>query len=202
MSAGWIVWLDQADAPNLQRLGGKAYHLARMRQAGFPVPRGFCLTTEAYDAFAAGTGAGVLSEPARNRECLQRGEYPDVLRHAILEAWLRLEGVPVAMRSSATAEDSAEASFAGQQSTFLNVRNERSLFEAIRSCWASLWSESAVAYRERRNAPGKGGHPSNETFNGPGGPKMAAIVQIMVPADAAGVAFSLDPITGANSALG
>ena len=169
-----------------------------MHQAGFPVPRGFCVTTEAYDLFAVANGAGGLTEPGRIRDRLEQGEYPKALRRAILEAWRMFEGAPVAVRSSATAEDRADASFAGQQSTFLNVSGETRVFEAIRACWASLWSESAVAYRGRREAPTKGGPLIEEAPDAPGGPKMAVVVQRMVPADAAGVAFSLDPITGAK----
>lgn len=201
MSGTWIVWLDRADAPDSARLGGKAYPLARLHQAGFPVPRGFCLTTEAYDLFATANGVGVSTDPGQIRDRLEQGEYPPALRRAIIEAWREFDGTPVAVRSSATAEDRADASFAGQQATFLNVIGEARVFAAIRSCWASLWSEPAVAYRRRQAAPNQEGPLLDGALNDEDGPKMAVIVQLMVPADAAGVAFSRDPVTGAKAVV-
>ena len=114
--------------------GGKGANLGELTRAGLPVPPGFVLTTAAYRAVV--DDRGFPSRP-----------IPQDMAREITEAWAALGEVPVAVRSSATAEDLEEASFAGQQDTYLNVRGADALLEAVRECWASLWTERAVAYR-------------------------------------------------------
>ncbi|MET9632345.1 PEP/pyruvate-binding domain-containing protein [Lentzea sp. NPDC006480] len=146
-----ILPLDDS-AADLAAVGGKGASLARLTRAGLPVPAGFCLTTRAY------------------RERSMEG---------VLEAFQQLGG-PVAVRSSATAEDLPGLSFAGQHDTVLNV-DESGLFDAILKCWDSLQSARAVAYREN---------------NAVDSAEMAVVVQRMVPADVSGVLFTADPVTG------
>lgn len=158
---------------DLAAAGGKGANLGELLRAGFPVPDGFVITTEAYALVVAATSADLLAE----------AQVPDSLREAILGAYAELGGGPVAVRSSATAEDLPGAAFAGQQDTFLNVVGEEELLDAVRRCWASLWGERAVAYRERLGID-------------PAEVRIAVVVQAMVEADMAGVLFTADPVTG------
>ncbi|RRO18282.1 pyruvate, water dikinase [Saccharopolyspora rhizosphaerae] len=155
-----VVELAQVDANALELVGGKAAGLGELLKAGFRVPDGFCLTTRAHAA----------------------GEVPE---REVLEAHARLGGGPVAVRSSATAEDRPDASFAGQQDTFLDVSGEQELLSAVHRCWDSLHSERAVAYREATGFAGD--------------LHMAVVVQRMVDAQVAGVLFTANPLTGRRS---
>ncbi|TWG08559.1 PEP/pyruvate-binding domain-containing protein [Saccharopolyspora dendranthemae] len=157
-----VLELAQVDARMLGLVGGKAAGLGELIGAGFRVPDGFCLTTRAHAT----------------------GEIPE---REVLDAYRRLGGGAVAVRSSATAEDLADASFAGQQDTFLNVSGEQELLSAIRRCWDSLHSERAVAYRE-----------ANEIGTDV---LMAVVVQRMVDAKTAGVLFTANPLTGTRSEM-
>ncbi len=161
-----IAWLDTVG--DLSQVGGKAANLGELIRAGFDVPPGFVLTTEAYRRRGPG------------------GELPPDLAAEVVEAYHALvgdTGAGVAVRSSATAEDLAEASFAGQQETFLAVVGEDALLEAVRGCWASLHSERAVAYRRE--------HGVEELGLG-----MGVVVQLMIPAESAGVMFTANPTNG------
>lgn len=185
---------------DIAEVGGKAANLGELARAGLPVPPGFVLTTAAYRRFVevAGIQERLLelvrdldpedTEAADNASqavsALFAGtEIPDDLRHELLTARAALGGTPVAVRSSATAEDLEDASFAGQQETFLHVVGEADLLEAVRGCWASLWSARALAYRARRGID-------------PADVALAVVIQEMAPADAAGVLFTADPATG------
>jgi rifampicin phosphotransferase len=168
-------------ASDLESVGGKAANLGELIANGFPVPDGYVLTTDAYRAAADSAGVGP-SRPLEAAERLRAVELPSPVRTAVLEAHRGLGG-PVAVRSSATAEDLPGASFAGQQDTYLGVEDEEQLLDAIRRCWASLWNERAVAYRRDHGI----------TDDGVG---LAVVVQRMVDAAAAGVLFTADPITG------
>ncbi|MFD2354545.1 PEP/pyruvate-binding domain-containing protein [Nonomuraea ferruginea] len=137
------------------------------------------VTTAAYDLVAAGHAT---------RAYFEKLEIPEALRGAILTAYRELGGGPVAVRSSATAEDLPGAAFAGQQDTYLNVVGEDGLIDAVRRCWGSLWSERAVAYRDRL------GLDHAEV-------RIAVVVQRMVAAEAAGVMFTADPVTGDRGRL-
>jgi len=182
--------------------GGKAANLGELVRAGFPVPAGFCVTTAAYDLVAADAGleptlaalAGTQPEDtarlaelaAEARSYLSDASVPDALGRAIAEAYGDLgDGapVPVAVRSSATAEDLPQASFAGQQDTYLNVVGVGSVLDAVRRCWASLWTDRAVSYRATNGID-------------PHSVRLAVAVQRMVDASVAGVLFTANPVTG------
>ncbi|MDO5067193.1 MAG: PEP/pyruvate-binding domain-containing protein [Propionibacteriaceae bacterium] len=156
-----IVPLNRLGKDDLPLVGGKAAGLGELIRAGLPVPEGFCITTDAHRAAPDGT-------------------VPEALAARIMAATARLGG-PVAVRSSATAEDLPEASFAGQQETVLGVVGD-DVIAAVERCWASAWGERAVAYRLEQGIDGD--------------VAVAVVVQRMVPADAAGVAFTVDPVTG------
>src|SRR3954451_3617889 len=135
-----VVDLGELRAADLPRVGGKAANLGELIAAGLPVPGGFCVTTDAYARVAAGLDT---TDPARARDHLRAVPIPDDLAAAVTAAYRRLGSVPVAVRSSATAEDLPTASFAGQQDTYLNVVGADALLDAVRSCWASLWTDRA-----------------------------------------------------------
>ncbi|WP_049567006.1 PEP/pyruvate-binding domain-containing protein [Nonomuraea sp. SBT364] len=178
---------SRIDGGMLDEVGGKAANLGELTRAGLPVPPGWVLTTRAYRQAAAAAGLdGIiaaggdgLAEKARSR-LLETPVPPDVAK-AVLEAYT--PGEPVAVRSSATAEDLPFASFAGQQDTYLNVVGEQALLDAVRRCWASLWTDRAVAYRESNGID----HASVT---------LAVVVQTMVDARVAGVMFTANPVTG------
>jgi rifampicin phosphotransferase len=176
------VNLADIDRRAIALAGGKGANLGDLLRAGFPVPDGFVLTTSAY-ALAA-EAAGV--DPARPAEAAQRlrtSPVPDVIAHAVRQAYLALDVGRVAVRSSATAEDLPGASFAGQQDTYLDVSGEDGVLDAIRRCWASLWNERAVAYRHANGVDDMA-------------VSLAVVVQKMVDAAAAGVLFTADPVIG------
>ena len=174
--------LDENSAADGDVAGGKGANLAELVAGGFPVPDGFVLTTTAYEIAARAAGIDPR-DPAAAAESLRAAAVPDEVAAQVLAAYAGLGGGPVAVRSSATAEDLPAASFAGQQDTYLNVRGEAALLEAVRRCWASLWNERAVAYRRAHGVDD-------------GGVRLAVVVQRMVDAVAAGVLFTADPLTG------
>ena len=158
-----IVDLAEIGVSDLGAVGGKALNLGRMQRAGLPVPPGFCVTTAAYDQVigdrltdtitALTDRAASPDDRARlageAREIITSTPMPDELTSAIASHYASLgTDVPVAVRSSATAEDLPGASFAGQQDTYLNVVGVDAVVDATRRCWASLWTERAVSYRE------------------------------------------------------
>jgi phosphohistidine swiveling domain-containing protein len=201
-STGLILPFNDIDRDALPTAGGKAANLGELVRAGFPVPPGFCVTTAAYDLVATDAGleptlaalaeadAGdtellaELAEESRSR--LTGADVPEALGRAIEEAYGELgDGtpVPVAVRSSATAEDLPGASFAGQQDTYLNVVGVESVLDAVQRCWASLWTDRAVSYRATNGID-------------PRGVRLAVVVQRMVDASVAGVLFTANPVTG------
>lgn len=201
------LWLEFDDpAAVLATVGGKGESLASMARAGLPVPGGFHLTTAAYRRFVAETGAAEAiaealaqadpADPASLRRAEQRiqplftgGELPADVAAAIAEGYAGLgEGARVAVRSSATAEDLPDASFAGQMESYLNVSGAEAVTEAVRRCWASLWTDRAIEYRARV------GVDEAEVA-------LAVVVQLMVDARAAGVAFTANPVTGDRGEL-
>jgi rifampicin phosphotransferase len=174
--------LDELTAADLPDAGGKGANLGELLRAHFPVPDGFVITTAAY-ALAA-EAAGVTGEtPATARVRLAASPVPPGIADAVRDAYRALRAPTVAVRSSATAEDLPDASFAGQQDTILGVIGEDAVLEAVRKCWASLWNERAVAYRKTHDVPVRG-------------LRLAVVVQRMVEAETAGVLFTADPITG------
>jgi pyruvate,water dikinase len=176
--------------------GGKGANLGELVRAGFPVPPGFVVTTAAYAAMLEDTGlgatlAGLLetgAEGSRIREAFAATPMPESLRDAITAAYRQSGGGPVAVRSSATAEDLPGAAFAGQQDTFLNIVGEDALLRSVKDCWASLWTDRAISYRTRRGIP-------------PEDVAIAVVIQKMVDADVAGVMFSADPVTGRRDCI-
>ncbi|MCG3179533.1 MAG: Prodigiosin synthesizing transferase PigC [Phycisphaerae bacterium] len=190
--------------PGLTEVGGKGTNLFKLTAAEFPVPGGYVIDTGAYRRFiTAGGLVGRIGELAAQvdendveglgriagsiREMFANTPMPDDLAAAIKEAYGRVVsagmGDRIAVRSSATAEDLPEASFAGQQDTYLNIGGEESLLRAVKSCWGSLWTDRAVAYRAKHNVPVEG-------------LAMAVVVQLMVKAEASGVMFTANPVTG------
>ena len=185
---------DVADA------GGKGANLAALVRAGFPVPDGFIVSTSAYrlfveindlqteiiersSAIAAGDMAAFERASTAIRKRFAKRTMPAEVAQAILSAATALQDGPVAVRSSATAEDLPDASFAGQQDTYLNVRGEGALLDAVQRCWSSLWTARAIAYRAQQEIP------SADV-------SLAVVVQEMVPAVASGVLFTVNPING------
>ena len=210
-----VLPLDRGAAA-LALAGGKGAALTRMATAGFPVPPGFVLTIEAYKQAIEENGLGqVIAEAAASvseadpdsweraastiQARFEQASVPEEVARAAGEACAALassipsasengQDLPVAVRSSATAEDLPGASFAGQQESFLNVRGTSALLDAIRRCWASLWTARAIAYRHRLGID----H---------GSVAMAVVVQQLVPAEVAGVLFTANPTTGERSEL-
>ena len=168
----FIKHFSEIDEDDLPLVGGKGLNLGKLTRAGFSVPQGFCVTTDAYRF-----SVEHLSE--QNASRVQDVVLAPELIETILKAREELRTDTVAVRSSATAEDLEEASFAGQQDTFLNVQSDE-LLDAIRGCWASLWSERAIAYRRTQSI-------SDE------GLAMAVVVQEMCDADVSGVLFTVSP---------
>jgi phosphohistidine swiveling domain-containing protein len=186
----------------LETVGGKGYSLARLSAAGLPVPFGFFVTTAAYRQFVEennleGVIVGALAKADINRPAALEGcsrtiqdafhsaEIPAGIRQAVCEAYASLPGrsPAVAVRSSATAEDLPGLSFAGQQETFLNISGSDAVLDAVRRCWASLWTARAISYRIRNGI-------DQERIS------LAAVVQELVPAEAAGVLFTANPMNG------
>jgi pyruvate,water dikinase len=198
-----VLRLKEAGDNHRSLVGGKAFNLGKMIAAGLPVPRGFCVTTTAFDHFLAscsrrtelsnllaqcsGDEIGRIAELSRAvRSCLAEVRVPEVVKDAVLSTWREPGGErSLAVRSSATVEDAAGMSFAGQFESILNVRGADVLLAAIKTCWLSLFSERALVYLARQRV-------SAEKV------RMAVLVQEMVAADHAGVVFTADPLTGAT----
>ena len=183
-------------------VGGKGASLARLAAAGLPVPPGFHITTTAYRIFVAAHGLqerileavstmnsdqpAALEEASRRiGQLFAQHAMPDEVADAIRRAYAKLgEGsVPAAVRSSATAEDLPDMSFAGQHETYLNICGAEAVLGAVKMCWASLWTARAIEYRARHNIA-----PQDVT--------LAVVVQRLIPAEAAGILFTADPVSG------
>ena len=198
-----VLHLREAGDNHLSLVGGKVFNLGKLIAAGLPVPRGFCVTTTAFDFFLAscskrtelshllaqcsGNEIGRIAELSREvRSCLAEVHVPEVVKDAVLCAWREPGGErSFAVRSSATVEDAVGMSFAGQFESILNVRGADALLDAIKSCWLSLFSERALVYLARQQVPAEK-------------VRMAVLVQEMVEAENAGVVFTADPLTGAT----
>ena len=184
-----VVPLDDGQV-TLATVGGKGANLAKLARAGFPVPGGFLVTTAAYQTFVTtnhiddairGALQGIqMDDPAalarasaQIRQAFRAGVVPDELTLALWEAYENLDQSPVAVRSSATAEDLPEMSFAGQQDTYLNIVGDDALLEAVVNCWGSLWTARAIGYRSRNSID----H---------GEVALAVVVQTMVQSEVSG----------------
>lgn len=201
MSTKYILSLDDHSA-TLESVGGKGVSLARMANAGFPVPGGFHITTLAYWRFVDENDLQprileiMENVDSSNPESLEfasqkiiemftRGVIPADVANDLVQAYADLPGIfpAVAVRSSATAEDLPGLSFAGQQETYLNVSGADAVLDAARKCWASLWTARAIGYRARQNI-------SSENV------ALAVVVQLLIPAEAAGIMFTANPVNG------
>jgi len=194
-----VLWLDDIQADDLEQVGGKAASLGEMAAAGLPVPPAFVVTADTYRSFIEASGidetladvlgvdtedSAALAEAAeRAQAAIRETPLPDSVREEILAAYDGLDRPPVAVRSSATAEDLPDASFAGQQETFLNVTGE-ALLDRVRDCWASLFTQRALYYRVEQ------GYDDAAV-------DIAVVVQEMVAAEKSGVMFTSHPSTGA-----
>ena len=199
----------------LELVGGKGASLSRLAAASLPVPDGFFVTTTAYrrfvkennlqteilaalEAIDSSQPAMLESASATIQSLFANGQTPADVASAIIAAYTGLAitnaisamqnspqeqpALPVAVRSSATAEDMPEASFAGQQETYLNISGQQAVLEATKKCWASLWTARAIGYRARQGIP-------------PDQVALAVVVQLLVPAETAGILFTANPVT-------
>jgi len=197
-----VLWLEDVDADDVGTVGGKAASLGELIGAGLPVPPGFAVTAGTYRTFIEEAGideelfsavdvdpedsAALRAAEERAEELILETPFPDEVREEILERYREMGGEGdeafVAVRSSATAEDLPDSSFAGQQETFLNVR-EDDLLRRVKECWASLFTQRAIYYRQQRGFP----HADVD---------IAVVVQRMVDAEKSGVMFTSHPSTG------
>ena len=173
-----IMPLHDLRRADVSRVGAKAANLGELAQAGFPVPDGFALTTQAFDHFIKVNALDDTQSP----EAVAKAELPAEVQDVLRVASMKLNGAPLAVRSSGVAEDLEGASFAGQYETFLDVRGYEALVDAVRQCWASAFSARVAAYKSNK---GQVSHAS-----------MAVLVQMLVNAEAAGVAFTANPVNG------
>jgi pyruvate, water dikinase len=201
-----LTALCGGDRPDV---GGKAASLAELTAAGLPVPAGFAITTAAYRQAVApldpdgalggeisrlepADAAGIAAISAWVRQAIMATPLPADVHEAIAVCYQALIGAdphaPVAVRSSATSEDSESASFAGLQDTFLWVQGEDTVAEYVRRCWASLYNVESVTYRRHRGVPEQG-------------LAMGVVVQVMVDPRCAGVLFTRSPVTGDTSVV-
>ncbi len=198
-----ILPLDSPTAM-LEAVGGKGASLARLAAAGLPVPPGFHITTLGYRRFVSENqiADAIVSAAARAtaddlasldtaseqiQALMAKGTIPGDIA-GLIRRWYDEMGAgnpPVAVRSSATAEDLPGMSFAGQQDTYLNVRGGENVLAAVKRCWASLWTARALGYRARQ-----GIRPEDVA--------LAVVVQQLVPAEVAGIVFTANPLTGAR----
>ncbi len=199
-----ILWFNQVTMDNVAQVGGKGASLGEMVQNNFPVPNGFVVTSEAYFNFVKSTGiqqqiiqkidainvesTAVLENVAKEvRLLIRKTPMPYEVKLEIITNYQKLNqkendgaATLVAVRSSATAEDLPDASFAGQQETYLNIMGNEELLQAVQKCWASLFTARAVYYRKKQgfNTEGVG---------------LCAVIQKMVQSDVSGVMFTADP---------
>lgn len=205
----YILWFEAYEESHRMRVGGKNASLGTMIKAGLPVPPGFAVTVEAYEGLKSDLGrardidqllgeidlkdsAGLREISTHVRKLIEEIPVDPVVEQEVRESYERLEErcgverVPVAVRSSATAEDLPDASFAGQQDTFLWVTGADSVMEHVRRCWSSIFTDRAISYRHEMDH-------DHEAIS------MSVGVQKMVDPKAAGVAFTLNPQDGDRS---
>jgi len=208
-----ILWFEELGKEDIPLVGGKNANLGEMTKAGIPVPPGFAITAYAYQKFLKETGIAekiyqtikeTVTDPndpkqyeeasKKVRQLIESTPMPKEIEEAIRNAYAELSkktkmvDVFVAVRSSATAEDLPDASFAGQQETYLNVRGADELLEKTIKCWSSLFTPRAIFYRTQK------GFRHEDVL-------ISVGVQKMVNAKAAGVAFTINPVTGDRSQI-
>lgn len=204
MPKNFVVWFKDVDKEDIGTVGGKGANLGEMTKAGFPVPNGFIVTAQAYFHFLdeahlrddlsdllhnldVGNSKALEAASVEIQKRITRSKFPQDIATEVMHAYFKLGGgilkhALVAVRSSATAEDLPNASFAGQQATFLNVEGEANLLEKVKEAWASLFTARAIFYRQ-----------TNKFDHFKVG--IAIPVQKMVQSDYSGVMFTLDPVT-------
>jgi len=203
-----VIWFENLRKTDIPSVGGKNANLGEMINVGIPVPPGFAITAYAYKKFIEETGIAqkiydIINETVTDptdpkqyeeaskkiRELVESTPMPKEIEESIRTAYrelcrrLNANDVSVAVRSSATAEDLPDASFAGQQETYLNVKGENELLEKTVKCWSSLFTTRAIFYRNEK------GFPHEKVL-------ISVGVQKMVNAKAAGVMFTINPVTG------
>lgn len=192
-----VVFFDQPEAGLVSVAGGKGSNLSALTAAGFPVPGGFIVTAAAYEqflqavdwldaelaAFDYGRPEVLHQQCSRLRQHLTEVPLPPALCREVGSALERLGPGAFAVRSSSTFEDLAQAAFAGQHDTYLNVRGADAVCDRIRACFLSLWEDRAVLYRRQQ------GFEQREA-------RMAVVVQRQIECEVAGVGFSIDPVSG------
>jgi pyruvate,water dikinase len=197
-----ILWLEEVRKEDIISVGGKGASLGEMASIGLPVPKAFMVTAQAFRRFLIETGlekkifASYERLDVENNEALEKAangakamvlkaKIPSALKNDIRKAYKKIhtEDLIVAVRSSATAEDLPDASFAGQQETYLNIKGEAALLEAVQKCWASLYGARAIYYRAKQGF-------DDHTVN------ISVVVQQLVHSEKAGVMFTSHPITG------
>jgi len=197
-----IAFFKDIDKNDTPLVGGKGANLGEMTRAGFPVPPGFAITVQAYDTFLKGNGIadkiyGLLAATDVNnpdqladtekkvQKMILTGKFPDEITQEIINSYKKLSGrfksALVAVRTSATAEDMPNNSFAGMGWTSLNIKGEANVLNAVRECWASLFTGRSIYYRVINKIP-------HEKV------KICVIVMKMVESDVSGVMFSIDPV--------
>lgn len=207
-SARNILWFEETNKKDIALVGGKGANLGEMYNAGVPVPNGFCVTSKAYFDFVKKSSLrsklkaelnglnldnsrALLKASDNIKTAILRARIPKDLAEEIKKAYLKLSGshdTPVAVRSSATAEDLPDASFAGQQKTFLDVTGADEVVKKVQQCWASLFEARAIFYREDKGF---------DHFK----VGIAVPIQHMVGADVAGIMFTVDPLTNDESKI-
>ncbi|KAF5069799.1 Phosphoenolpyruvate synthase [anaerobic digester metagenome] len=197
-----VLWLEEIKKEDIISVGGKGASLGEMTAIGLPVPKAFVVTAQAFRRFLIETGIeeelfrklerldvddnGALESVSREVQDIVLGvEMADQIRQDIVEAYDRMgaNGTVVAVRSSATAEDLPDASFAGQQETFLNILGETDLLDAVQRCWASLYGARAIYYRAKQGF-------DDRSVN------IAVVVQELIGSEKSGVMFTSHPVTG------
>ena len=194
-----VVWFREVTKNDIAIVGGKGANLGEMTKAGIPVPQGFIVTAHAYFSFIEKTGIHdeivntlepldvqdskqLQTLAAKVQDIIKGAEIPPEIIEQIERAYVKMGRGLVAVRSSATAEDLPEASFAGQQATFLNVMGDRNVVNAVRECWASLFEARAIFYRQEQGF---------DHFK----VGIAVPVQHMIQSEASGVMFTVEPTT-------
>ncbi len=202
-----ILWLEEIRKEDISAVGGKGASLGEMSAIGLPVPRAFVVTSHAFRQFLIETGlentlfsdlegldvenSSELERAAeRAKQAVLKAKVPASIRQKIRDAYRKMDGgqLVVAVRSSATAEDLPDASFAGQQETYLNIRGEKNLLDAVQRCWASLYGARAIYYRAKQGF-------DHRSVN------IAVVVQELVRSEKAGVMFTSHPVTGEDVSI-
>ena len=195
-----IKFFKEVDKTSIALVGGKGANLGEMTRAGFPVPNGFCVTTDIYIEFISQNNLSEMIDEKikfanienietiglQIREKINTYAIPSSLEQLIVEALTQFDAnTYFSVRSSATAEDLEFASFAGQQDTYLNVIGKENILVSIKNCWASLYTDRAILYRIQNNIE------HSKVL-------MSVVVQKMVLSEVSGIMFTADPLNGSR----